>query len=953
MSRWTLHNIMKKDLSKAAELKEQGLSYRKIAQELKVSKSTVANYFNKPKAKFSMPDNNPILEGVNLNTMHVLPPAGGLFTVPDYLQYSGIFRGGNNYYLPPDIAIRDNRDNARNMWNNLLIREPLQSRLWAVAEQEWHIEPEDKKDQRQVEIANKIQKLMENIPDFLKMRYSLLKSRWFGVYGVQSEFSWNTNKELTVKRWSELHGDSLSFKMNSDEVGVYIAATGGISDKKIESEAGYIGRVHRFDESTIRLDEHGEPYQVLSMNERQAVIIMSYDPQAADFLDPRSAGGVKGLGLRSTCYPVWLQMTTITGWMIDWLERFGTGITIYRFLRGNEASYLAAKQLAESQDASAAVMMPVDMTTGIPVEGIQRIEPSPIGLDNVLKVIQDFFAPQLRRFIVGQDATSMPMTAGLGSEIADVQQNTFFRVVKFDSIDLQETLTRQLVRVIQDWSYPGTPPCKFVIDFTKPNTKEQLESIKAAWDMGVSFIEDEVRSLVGLTKPTEEDVTISNKQQPESNSPQSNPLAGIVPTQEEEETPFKFRFQEDDEEEEDDFELDEQEPLSDEEIQELGQEAMAEIVAEWQRQIEEGEIEIDEEDKVLFAKSEGNPNHDNKTGQFTSGGGSSHKSDDKKGKNKSDDNTSTKENVREISKDVKVISKDIKELKPNKKVKRQLEENAQQPAAKALGMTKDALLSGLETTGKVASLTYAVGKHTYQAARKTVAHIASRYERIYGKRGAILILSAGILGSAVSLWGPVVFGAAAEAINAAIGEVSAKTSEAVAPYIANIAARYAGALIMPPVNSAGNIGTHHILPAIGTLAPKVSGTIAATSGIGADVAGAIGSGTSAAVSAISSGASNISHSLIPPQIGDAYRFVVEHLGDVGSAGRSVGTKAKELWDWLPENKKQAIMVSFPLVALAVASAGVRKSVQGAVATAKFPYRAFKDLITTGTKRKNK
>lgn len=499
-----------KNFERAVQLREEGKSYRQIGKELGVPHSTVAYHLSrrKPQEKpqqFARVE-DPILPGGTnpLEQIHMLPPGSKSgFVVPPYMQYSGLYRAGQNYYYPADLAIRDSRENARNMWNNLIVREPLQARLWAAAEQEWHIEPEDKTDAVQVEVARRLQRIIEGIPDFLKLRYSLLKSRWFGVYGVQLNYQWDANRQLSVRRWSEIHGDSLVFKMNSDEIGVYVVATNSIDNIPISTEAGFIGRVHKFDQSELRLDADGKPYQALSLNERQAVIVMSYDPQASDFLDPRGAGGVNGLGLRSTVYPVWLQMTEITGWMIDFLERFGTGITIYKFIRGNEASYNSARQLAESQDQAAAVMVPVDMASGQPIEGIERIEPSAVGLENVQSVI-DFFASQIKMFIVGQPSTSEKVTAGLGSEIANVHENTFFRIVAFDCVDLQETLTRQLVRVIQDWSFPGTPPCKFVINYDKPDADKMIDNARKLWEMGIALDIDELRSIGGFTRPSKD-----------------------------------------------------------------------------------------------------------------------------------------------------------------------------------------------------------------------------------------------------------------------------------------------------------------------------------------------------------------------------------------------------------------------------------------------------------------
>ncbi len=482
---------------KAQELKTQGKSVREIAQELKVSKSTIH--------RWTKQSPQPVATSSKLDSIHFLPPGGGLYSVPAVQQYTGIYRGGQNFYIPSDLAIITNRDNARRMWNNLTIRSALQERLWAAAEHPGHVEPQDRKDKRQIQVATQIQQVIEEIPDFLKLKYCLLKSRFFGCYGVMLRYQWY-GKSLRVKSFIPVHGDSIIFKQDSDDIAVYTTIGGGPGTRRVTTEAGYIGRAHVVEDGReIHFDAQGQPYQNVSASERQAFILMTYDPDPSDFQNPRQAGGVKGLGLRSTIYPTWFLANEVLGNLMDFLERFGTGITMYKYLRGNTASYNEAVTLAQSQSNQAAVMVPVDpdKNGGKPLEGVERIEPSAVGLDNMIKVIEDIFNAQIRRFIVGQDSTSQAAKLGLGSKIASVHENTFARIVEFDCIDLQETLTRELVHVIQQWNHPeaGDFTCRYVIDFDKPDVEQQMKAIKDAFEMGIAFDEDEVRQLTGCKRP--------------------------------------------------------------------------------------------------------------------------------------------------------------------------------------------------------------------------------------------------------------------------------------------------------------------------------------------------------------------------------------------------------------------------------------------------------------------
>jgi hypothetical protein len=158
-------------------------------------------------------------------------------------------------------------------------------------------------------------------------------------------------------------------------------------------------------------------------------------------------------------------------------------------------------------------MVPVepDVNGGKPVEGVERIEPSAVGLENMLKVADEFFNAQMRRFICGPDAPMRPTSTGLGSSVGDIQNDAFFRIVKFDCADLEQTLTHQLVAVLQEWNHPGTSDqfeCKYIVDCDRPDAKLQLEAIKIAWDMGVSFDEGELRSVCGMSTPSMDSKTV-------------------------------------------------------------------------------------------------------------------------------------------------------------------------------------------------------------------------------------------------------------------------------------------------------------------------------------------------------------------------------------------------------------------------------------------------------------
>ena len=239
-------------------------------------------------------------------------------------------------------------------------------------------------------------------------------------------------------------------------------------------------------------------------NERDALVLHTHDLIAGDFFEPEAAGGVKGLGIRSVVYWTHYIASEIRGWLLDFMERVGTGFTIFYFDQGNDSNFQKVKTLAESQSQQNIILWP--RLPGQPhgAAGIERIEPNSTGVDNLLKVIDGYFGAQIRRYIVGQDATSRPVPSGMNSGVAQAHENTFARIVRADALNLDQTLTHQLVRVMQRWTHPGTPTCKFVSAIDKPDVKAYMDGVKAFVDLGGEVDEDEVRSVIGLTKPDQD-----------------------------------------------------------------------------------------------------------------------------------------------------------------------------------------------------------------------------------------------------------------------------------------------------------------------------------------------------------------------------------------------------------------------------------------------------------------
>lgn len=68
-------------------------------------------------------------------------------------------------------------------------------------------------------------------------------------------------------------------------------------------------------------------------------------------------------------------------------------------------------------------------------------------------------------------------------------------------MNLQETITHDLVKVLQKYNCPGLPQIKFVFDLDKPDSDKILNAAQAFYQMGGSIDEDELRAILGLSRP--------------------------------------------------------------------------------------------------------------------------------------------------------------------------------------------------------------------------------------------------------------------------------------------------------------------------------------------------------------------------------------------------------------------------------------------------------------------
>ncbi len=414
-----------------------------------------------------------------------LPPGGGLLVAPTYLTFAQLVNlATRSYRWAHDEALRHSPTNALAMRRDPVLFEALRSRQMPTAQLPWHLECEDDKDEAQIEAVSIVTGVIEHIPNFQQLKMHLLEALWFGRAAVQLQYKWDYRqtgkKQLVVRAHRPIHGDKLIFRY-SGQIGILVHAL-----FPGEWELTDRGRAHFF-----------------TPNEREQILIHRYEPEDSDFMEGELAGSIAGKGLRDRLYWFWWLRAQITSFMMDYLERVGGGgLTIYYYEHGNDRSRIEVQKAAEEQFRNNTILFPryKDGSTGGP--GIERIEPSVAGAQLLEELILHYFDETMRRLILGEATPSDAKGAGLGSGISDFLEGNQGRRIRYDAINLQETLTSDLVAVLQRYNCPpSVPPLRFVFDLDKPNSQEVMEAAKNFFEMGGTLDEESLRSTIGLEKP--------------------------------------------------------------------------------------------------------------------------------------------------------------------------------------------------------------------------------------------------------------------------------------------------------------------------------------------------------------------------------------------------------------------------------------------------------------------
>lgn len=444
--------------------------------------------------KFSSTETIETAPSVGAERRAPLPPAAGV-------DYQSIFIAPpapvNGVFYNPDEAFLTNPENASRMIQDMAIYSALQERQLATAALPWSIQPQDEDDPAQMEAAKCIEDIirlfMPNKPDFFR---NLLDSIWFGRMGATIQYRWDYStgvRRMVPEAWTPVHGDTIVFS-DDGSIGYKVGVPDPVQAKNMQ--VGVIGQYIPVSEDGLK---SGEEY--LQAAQRKAWVVHHYQKTAGEYRLFTSAAAKFGLGLRSRVYPIWVMKQSTLQFYMNAAEKFGSGWVIGYFDAGNPKSATAVKTALEKQVGSCVQMFPRYAPEADAVEGMELVDPPSGGYDGLRSII-DYFDNQIRQTICGETMTAdnEGSSGGIGSNLAEIQQNTFGRLIKYDSAALAETLTDQFVSVLQEFNgYGNLPPLRFEFSYDIGTTKEKIENAKLLFEMGARFDLTELVQECGFT----------------------------------------------------------------------------------------------------------------------------------------------------------------------------------------------------------------------------------------------------------------------------------------------------------------------------------------------------------------------------------------------------------------------------------------------------------------------
>jgi len=481
---------------------------------------------------------NSISEIVNTLDQNRGPIDNESFPVPHMLSFQGILGSMAKVYRPTDEALRNSWQSAIAMRNDCGLMECLEARQRCTALLDWQLVPEDAKSQEQLDLCTEMTRILQRIPRFTEYRRVLLEALWYGRYGIQNrfrkinvggvmrKFPGKLDNEPDSMPWKPINGDKLVFRFDDGnlrpEIGQYPDQLGIRVSSRFQ-EGALIAQKWRIENvaNAFSPTDQGMAY-FLGRSDRQQITIHKHMIEDGDYYSSETAGSIHGVGIRSRIYWDWFQKQECLAFLMEYLERSAGGIEMWEYPAGNADAEKAVKKAAQERVSHGRNILFVPKPAGedAALFGVQVIEPGMAGIESLKDLLTSFFGHRIKRYMLGQILTSEADATGLGSGVAAAHIDTLLQIVRYDSSNLEETLSDELVRPIQLLNFPKSLGIhlRLKIVTEDQDVDKKLDGFSKAYNMGAGIPEQQVLDMIGVSKPTGDEVVLRMPQQQSSSA---------------------------------------------------------------------------------------------------------------------------------------------------------------------------------------------------------------------------------------------------------------------------------------------------------------------------------------------------------------------------------------------------------------------------------------------------
>ena len=207
---------------------------------------------------------------------------------------------------------------------------------------------------------------------------------------------------------------------------------------------------------------------------------------------------------------------------MDFCERVGLGVTLWKYEAGNDASKKEVMDAASAYDRRVNVFVPCwPDQNGKMIGGVERADP-PLAGCSFLQGLMEYKSKHIERLFVGQESSSGGgASGGMGNEAAaEFSRSTKGEITAEDAHRLESCFTgydyapgliNQMVRHTK-WPDPSMAhvPLRLVYRVESTASDKKLSALRNLYDMGVTFKEEDALSAAGVTRPAKGEAAVEN-----------------------------------------------------------------------------------------------------------------------------------------------------------------------------------------------------------------------------------------------------------------------------------------------------------------------------------------------------------------------------------------------------------------------------------------------------------